>query len=81
MDQTEVILVFRSINDAIMGERQLLDSNIDVRVMPTPRSIGPGCTMALRVNSEDIEKVKTKLGESISGIFYREGEGYIPWSD
>ena len=81
MARTEAILVFRSINDAIMGERQLLDCNIEVMVMPTPRSIGPGCTMVLRLNSSDIEKAKVKLGESISGIFYREGEGFVPWSD
>jgi hypothetical protein len=79
MPQAEALLVFRNTHEAVMAERELLDRSVEVRVMPMPRSLGPACGMILRVNSGDIEKAKTTLGESVSAVYCREGEGIVPW--
>ena len=79
MKEAEVIIVFHGINEAITGERLLLDNSIDVRVMPMPRSLGPACEMVLRIDSGEIEKVRAMLGDSIDNIYCREGEGFVPW--
>ena len=81
MPQGEAIFAFRNTRDVIMAERTLLDSGVEVRVMPTPRIIGPACGMVLRINSDDVEKVITMLGESVSGIYRREGERIVPWQN
>jgi hypothetical protein len=67
----EIVFTFHSTHDAIMGERELLDSGIDVRVMPNPRQMGPACGIALRVNPEDFERARELLGQRVAGIFHR----------
>jgi hypothetical protein len=71
----ELIITFHNTHEAIMGERSLLDANIDARVMPSPAALGPACGIALRVSSGDMEKAGALLGETINGIYCRSGEG------
>ena len=52
----EAIIVFQNTRSAIIGERKLLDAGITVKVMPTPKEVGPACGIALRVPKTDIEK-------------------------
>lgn len=80
----EVVFIFHSTHDAIMGERILLISDIDVRVMPVPSCLGPSCGIALRINPEDAEKAGILLGQTVKGIYRHplaEGnsERFIPW--
>ena len=78
----ELIITFRGSHDAIMGERILLDSGIDVRVMPMPVQLGPACGIALRISPADIEKAGPLLGETIDGVYCRGGEAngeFVPW--
>ncbi|MDR2515752.1 MAG: DUF3343 domain-containing protein [Spirochaetaceae bacterium] len=78
----ELIITFRGSRDAIMGERTLLDSGIDVRVMPMPVQLGPACGIALRISADDIAEAGTLLGETIDGVYCRAGESngeLVPW--
>jgi hypothetical protein len=80
-NRTELIITFRNSRDAIMAERRLLDSGVDVRVMPMPPQIGAACGIALRVNTEDIAKAKELLGETINGIYHKnDGETFALWT-
>lgn len=65
-----------------MAERKLLDSGVDVRVMPTPKAIGPACGMCLRINREEIHKARMMLGKTIREIFCRNerGEAFTVWN-
>jgi hypothetical protein len=82
-EQTELIITFHNTYDAIMGERALLDSGIDVRVMPMPPELGPGCGIALRISQADMEKAQPLLAETIDGTYCRaaDAEGtFTPWN-
>ena len=70
-DTPELIISFRNAHDAIMGERGLLDSGIDTRVMPMPPQLGPACGIALRIAPDDLAKAESLLGETIAGIYRR----------
>jgi hypothetical protein len=78
----EFILAFRSTEDAIMAERKLLDSGVDVRVMPTPKAIGPACGMCLRINREEMQRARMMLGKTVKAIFCRDdgGAGFTVWN-
>ena len=79
---TELVITFRGSHEAIMGERTLLDSGIDVRVMPMPVQLGPACGIALRISPADIVEVISLLGETIDGVYCRNGESsgeFVPW--
>ncbi|MDR0554874.1 MAG: DUF3343 domain-containing protein [Treponema sp.] len=67
--QTEVIITFRRTQDAIWGERRLLDADIDALIIPAPRGLIPvACGIALRLKAEDLERARLILGSAISGI-------------
>ncbi|MDR2740596.1 MAG: DUF3343 domain-containing protein [Treponema sp.] len=67
----ELVFIFHSTHDAIMGERSLLNASIAVKVMPIPDCLGPACGIALRVNPEDAEEAGTLLGQNVRGIYRR----------
>jgi hypothetical protein len=75
LNQTELIITCRTVQDAILGERRLLDSGIAVQVMPMPVPLGRACGIALRISPADIERAKDLLGERIKGIFSPQKEG------
>ncbi|GHV96592.1 hypothetical protein AGMMS50293_29120 [Spirochaetia bacterium] len=89
--RAELIITFPNTHDAIMGERILLDSGLDVRVMPMPIQLGPACGIALRIDPADLEMAKSLLGETIGGIYFRADqsspsatnknrETFVPWN-
>ena len=73
---TELILTFCSSQDAIAGERKLLDAGVDVQAIPVPRAMGrivgktvdPGCNVCLLVSSADLDRARLLLGGSIRDI-------------
>jgi hypothetical protein len=71
----ESIIVFPDTHSAIKAERCLLDAKVSVSVMPLPESIGSGCGIALRLDSESLRLAADILREcsvSISAIYSRE---------
>jgi hypothetical protein len=79
----ECIITFANTKDAIMGERLLLDSGIDTRVMPMPARLGPACGMALRVDRADMPRAQSLLGDAIAAIYRRPDDidgAFIPWT-
>lgn len=63
----DAIVSFKSTQDAIRGERLLLDEGETVRVMPLPGGIAAGCGICLRVPHERRERAKAVLEKG--GIF------------
>jgi len=61
----ELILSFRNTNDAIAGERKLLDAGVYVLMTDAPKSMENGCKICLRIKSADIGKVRLILGNTI----------------
>jgi hypothetical protein len=83
MNETELIIAFHNTHGAIMGERTLLDSGFEARVMPMPVALGPACGIALRIRTVDAEKALAMLGETVSGVYRRleeDPEGFAPWN-
>jgi hypothetical protein len=82
-NEGEFIFIFHSAHDAIMGERTLLVSGLDVRVMPVPSYIGKTCGIALRIGSEELAKAQGLLDKSVKGIYRRSPESaerFVPWN-
>ncbi|MDR2479204.1 MAG: DUF3343 domain-containing protein [Treponema sp.] len=80
--QVELIICFHTSHDAIVGERLLLDSGLDVRVMPMPPELGPACGIALRLAADSFKKAGDLLGETIADVYCRSPEAageFIRW--
>jgi hypothetical protein len=77
----ELIFTFHDTHEAIMGERKLLDSGLEARVMPVPRALGKSCGIALRVPEASAERALLLLGENYLGVFCPSGEAgeFVPW--
>jgi hypothetical protein len=78
----ELIFTFHNTHEAIMGERRLLDSGLEAKVMPVPRALGKSCGIALRVPKAEADKALGILGEDYLGVFCRAGETgeFVPWN-
>jgi hypothetical protein len=77
----ELIFTFHDTHEAIMGERRLLDSGLDARVMPVPGALGKACGIALRVPEAEGGRALAVLGEDYRGVFCPSGEAgeFVPW--
>lgn len=78
----DLIFTFHDTREAIMGERRLLDSGLESKVMPVPRALGKACGIALRVPEAEADKARVILGENYLAVFCRAGETgeFIPWN-
>ncbi len=71
-EEVYFVVAFDSTHYSIQGEKTLKNSNIDIKVIPTPREITASCGLSIRFNPEYYEKVKNVLEEaslSIGGIY------------
>ncbi|MDR0525537.1 MAG: DUF3343 domain-containing protein [Spirochaetaceae bacterium] len=78
METEEIIVYFESVTQAILAEQILTERKLDVRVMPTPADISPGCGFCLRFPRETFEKAGTflsELGLPIKAIYQKEPSG------
>lgn len=57
---------FETTHDALAAERALLDASVQAAAIPTPRSLGALCGIALKVASEDAARAEAVL--SAAGI-------------
>lgn len=56
-----MIAVFQRPGDAALAQRGLLEQNLKVAMMPTPRDISVSCGLSLRFNPQDAELVFATL--------------------
>lgn len=57
------LVTFQTTNDAMNLEKVTKKSNLSVKLIPAPRSMTPGCGMALRCEVLDREKVESLIKE------------------
>ncbi|MCX8006667.1 MAG: DUF3343 domain-containing protein [Coriobacteriia bacterium] len=61
-----VVYGFGTTHDALAAEKALADAGIPVAAVPTPKSLGALCGIAVRTALEDAERTESVL--SASGI-------------
>ncbi|MBN2404917.1 MAG: DUF3343 domain-containing protein [Coriobacteriia bacterium] len=65
-----VVFGFASTHDALSGEAALVAAGLQLTVMPTPKTLGALCGIALRLAEEDVslaEETLTRAGVAWSG--------------
>ena len=73
------ILTFQNTLGAINGESELKERNIKIEIMPTPTAITKSCGISIKVNSEDMYKIKELVKENkinVKSIYLRDDDGY-----
>jgi hypothetical protein len=74
----EAVISFESVSHAIQAEQFLLEAGFQVKVMPVPSSLKPGCGFCLRLPYERIAEACGCLGRngvSRSDVFLRDENG------
>lgn len=62
--EESLLLTFESVNYTMMTEKRLIDREISLRTIPTPREISNSCGLAIKMDykyREEIEKIKEDL--------------------
>lgn len=73
------ILTFENTYNAINGESVLKDNNIKAIIMPTPTFVTKSCGISLKIDENEIQKVKPLvLNEKIKikGTLLKEGSSF-----
>lgn len=73
------LVTFNSTHSAIRAERELLNEGLKVKVIPVPTEITASCGLSIRMDLEDLEKVKKVLKDNdieVSGYYYVEKLGF-----
>ncbi len=52
------IITFEGTQHAIKAESDLMNQDINTKTIPTPRDISLSCGLAIRIDMEDIDKIK-----------------------
>lgn len=67
------VVTFNSTQCALLGEKNLVEKNVDLIVIPTPREISAECGLALKFFCRDLELVRRELaGAGVdTGGFYK----------
>ena len=72
LTEKKYVITFNSTYHAIRGEKLLLNENLIVRTIPTPREITESCGLSIKFIEEDLEKIKYIIKENdlnIKGIY------------
>ncbi|ADK17283.1 MULTISPECIES: DUF3343 domain-containing protein [Clostridium] len=73
------VVTFKNTHGAINGEKILKEQGIDVNIMPTPIVITKSCGISIKIDSKDIDTVKSLINEeklTIKNIYERSSLGY-----
>ncbi|WP_097028240.1 DUF3343 domain-containing protein [Clostridium peptidivorans] len=73
------ILVFKNTLDSIKAEKFLKDNSIEITIMPTPTGITQSCGISIKINPDDIDKIKELITENkltVKTVFGREESAY-----
>lgn len=67
------VVTFQSTQCALLGEKHLVEKNVDLIVIPTPREISASCGLALKVFCNDIDMIRDELAGAkvAAGGFYK----------
>ncbi len=66
------VITFNSTHHAIKAEKKLLDKNLDIKTIPTPREITASCGLSIKFPFEDLEVIKATIKENlfdVNGVF------------
>lgn len=58
MDEKFYVVSFDSTHHAIRAEKLFKDSNLNVRMMPTPREITASCGLSIRFEEANLKEVE-----------------------
>lgn len=78
---TYYILIFQNTHSAMTAESTIKQNEIRMTIMPTPTYITKSCGLSIKIEKQDIEKIKELISKgtlSIKGIFERNEQGYVP---
>ncbi|MBE6067358.1 MAG: DUF3343 domain-containing protein [Clostridium lundense] len=73
------VLVFKNTLDSIKAEKFLKENSINMTIMPTPTGITQSCGISIKINPDDIDKIKELIKENkltTKAIFGREESAY-----
>lgn len=73
------IITFNNTHGAINAENVLKNTGIKNIMMPTPTFITKSCGLSLKVNNEDIDKIKQLIQAekiTVKGIYLKDGREY-----
>ncbi len=77
MADREIVFVFPTTHNALAGEKALLMTGIDVRIMTRPSSLGDGCGICIRIDENHRDDAEIALRDndvSIGGIYVKSTE-------
>ena len=72
MDEKFYVVSFDSTHHAIRAEKLFKESNLNVRMMPTPREITASCGLSIRFeesNLEEVEEIIAKEDLNVKGKY------------
>jgi hypothetical protein len=73
------IITFNNTHGAISAESVLKETGIKNIIMPTPTFITKSCGLSLKVENDDIEKIKELIQNdkiTAKGIYLKDGSNY-----
>lgn len=53
-----LMLTFESVNHTMMTESKLKSEGFEIKTIPTPREISNSCGLTIRMDMDDLEKVR-----------------------
>lgn len=78
MNDGSYILAFDSTNYAIAAEKHLI-AKFNITVIPTPREITTNCGLSIKINDDDLLKIKDEVrAMKIPACLYLLGPGSKP---
>lgn len=59
----DCVAIFHSIQRVMKAEKQLLEQELDILLIPVPRRLSADCGMAIRFSQESLDSVVAALGQ------------------
>lgn len=75
----EYLLTFENSHNAISAESIMKENNISNLIMPTPTIITKSCGLCIKINEQDLEKIKVLIDSGsvkIKSILLKIGQNY-----
>jgi hypothetical protein len=69
------VILFQSVSQSIWTSRLLKKAGIERKMVPIPRSLSADCGYCVRINGDDIQRVKEVLEKS--GLEYARIEEWV----